>query len=63
MIHAATTDQPQPEITRTTNIQGQTATEKVPIYGKEFNISLRSTDHRLAGRIVFAATGTAAGRR
>jgi hypothetical protein len=57
VVHAATTDQAQPEITHTTNIQGQAVTEKKPIYSGDFSITLKPTDHRLAGRVFFAATG------
>jgi hypothetical protein len=57
LIHAATTGQPQPEITLTTHIQDQTLTEKKSVYSDEFSVALKPTAHRLVGRVVFAATG------
>ena len=57
VIHAATTNEPQPEITHRMHIQDQTVTTKERVHGADFTVTLKATDHRLIGRVVFAATG------
>jgi RNA polymerase sigma factor (sigma-70 family) len=57
VIHAATTKESQPQVTHTTYFHGQPTTEHIPVLTEEFTVTLKPTDHRLAGRVVFAATG------
>jgi hypothetical protein len=58
VVFAATTREPQPEVSqRTIQPGGAQNVTSTPVFPEEFTVTLKSTDHRLRGRVVFAATG------